>query len=146
MNVWKKSPKIKTPSNRRCCWSSVCTDTYGTRNKIRSKKPFRDNQGHLENPYDLEPLRSRPSLKVSDLQRVLMLEGLFPIVWASKYTYIWLQSEFWGEWILSTSVLHMKPAMIGGTNSSGNLGCGTSKVYSPAIRKQIGGVGYDWIL
>ena len=60
----KKSPKIKTPSNKRCCWSSVCT---GTRNKICSKKPFRDNQGHLENPYDLEPLRSRPSLKVSDV-------------------------------------------------------------------------------
>ena len=45
----------------------MCTDTYGTRNKICSKKPFRDNQGHLENPYDLEPLRSRPSLKVSDV-------------------------------------------------------------------------------
>ena len=57
----------KTPSNRRCCWSSVCTDTYGTRNKICSKKPFRDNQGHLENPYDLEPLRSRPSLNFSEI-------------------------------------------------------------------------------
>ena len=63
----KKNPKIKTPSNRRCCWSSVCTDTYGTRNKICSKKPFRDNQGHLENPYDLEPLRSRPSLNFSEI-------------------------------------------------------------------------------
>ena len=34
--------------------------------KSSQKKPFRDNQGHLENPYDLEPLRSRPSLKISD--------------------------------------------------------------------------------
>ena len=57
-----------------------------------------------------------------------MLEGLFPVVRASKYIFDsnpdFEESEYWQLY----SVLHMKQAMIGRTSSSGNLGCVTSKV------------------
>ena len=38
---------------------------------------------------------------------------------------------------MSNSVLHMKPTMIGRTNSSGNLGCGASKVYHQQLENKL---------
>ena len=42
-----------TQSNKRCCWTSVCTGTIGTRNKSCLKKQFWENQGSPKNIHIL---------------------------------------------------------------------------------------------